>query len=254
MRKSRVRSNAFREISARGDGAVLIRADLETLGTHASELDRLRGEAVVEAENLKLELASQHELVASLETELRSKQATADLLERNVDRITDLGVSLAALDEQMNGGAAADGGDGLDIERIAAPCRVRRNARRRQGCAWSHQQRSRRRAALVVAGRDDDAMGASSNRRANQYRSGPKRGHDPARTSTIRAKKQMTLGAPVAKRHRIAEPFVSRVPPGSAHGGARSSRTPAERTDCASTPSACGAGARDGDVVSWRSN
>ena len=35
--------------------------------------------------------------------ELRAKQATADLLERNVGRITDLGASLAALDRQMDG-------------------------------------------------------------------------------------------------------------------------------------------------------
>lgn len=63
----------------------------------------------VEAESLKLELAAQQDLVASLETELRAKQATADLLERNVDRITDLGASLTALDEQMNGGASKGG-------------------------------------------------------------------------------------------------------------------------------------------------
>ena len=74
---------------------------LETLEAHASELGRLRSEAVAEAEQLKVELASQQQLVASLETELRAKQATADLLERNVGRITDLGASLAALDQRM---------------------------------------------------------------------------------------------------------------------------------------------------------
>jgi chromosome segregation ATPase len=59
-------------------------------------------------------LAVQHDLVASLTAELRAKQAAADVLERSVDRITDLGASLAALDKEMHGGdgerRAANGG------------------------------------------------------------------------------------------------------------------------------------------------
>jgi predicted nucleic acid-binding Zn-ribbon protein len=94
--------------------AVQARNELGALDAHAIELGRLRSEAVAEVESLKNELSAQQDLVASLETELRAKQATADLLERSVDRITDLGASLAALDEQMSGGG---GDDGLGIEK-----------------------------------------------------------------------------------------------------------------------------------------
>ena len=82
-----------------------LRVELDTLAEHATELGRLRGEAMAESERLKLALTAQEDLRAKLENELRAKQATADLLERSVDRITDLGASLAALDEQMNGSA-----------------------------------------------------------------------------------------------------------------------------------------------------
>jgi DNA repair exonuclease SbcCD ATPase subunit len=90
--------------------ASLARVELEKLEAHASELGRLRGEAAAEADQLKAELAAQHDVIASLEAELKSKQAAANLLERNVGRITDLGASLAALDKQMNGGTR----DGVD--------------------------------------------------------------------------------------------------------------------------------------------
>ena len=82
-----------------------LRGELDTLAEHTVELGRLRGEAVAESERLKLALTAQENLRAKLEAELRAKQATADFLERSVDRITDLGASLAALDEQMNGSA-----------------------------------------------------------------------------------------------------------------------------------------------------
>jgi predicted nucleic acid-binding Zn-ribbon protein len=81
-----------------------VRGDLARLEEHSAELGQLRSEALADCDRLKAELAAQQELVASLETELRAKQATADLLERNVGRITDLGASLAALDREMDGG------------------------------------------------------------------------------------------------------------------------------------------------------
>ena len=77
---------------------------LATLEAHASELRKVRADALTEAAQLKRDLAAEQELVASLTTELRAKQAAADLLERNVGRITDLGASLAALDKEMNSG------------------------------------------------------------------------------------------------------------------------------------------------------
>jgi chromosome segregation ATPase len=88
--------------------AAKMRAALEKVEAHAAELVMLRGEALTEAEHLKAELAAQQGLVASLEAELKSKQATEDLLERSVERITNLGASLAALDKQMGAGAEDD--------------------------------------------------------------------------------------------------------------------------------------------------
>jgi chromosome segregation ATPase len=82
--------------------ATRTRAELDALGAHAAELGRLREAEAAETERLKTELASQHELVIKLEAEVRAKQATADLLERSVERISGLGASLAALDVHMN--------------------------------------------------------------------------------------------------------------------------------------------------------
>ncbi len=84
--------------------AARIGAELDTMSAHSIELGRLRGEAVAENHQLTLALTAQQKLVARLETEIRAKQATVDVLERSVERITDLGASLAALDQQMNGG------------------------------------------------------------------------------------------------------------------------------------------------------
>jgi chromosome segregation ATPase len=100
--KSRHIERLTHELDAANQDAEQLRADLAKLGAHASELDESRSKAAAEVDNLKLELAAQQELVTSLESELRAKQAAADLLERNVDRITDLGASLAALDDRMN--------------------------------------------------------------------------------------------------------------------------------------------------------
>ena len=101
--KSRHAERLNNDLTVTHKDAARMRAELERLEAHAGEIGQLRSEAVAEAEQLKAELAAQQELIATLETELRAKQATADLLERNVDRITDLGASLAALDKQMNG-------------------------------------------------------------------------------------------------------------------------------------------------------
>jgi chromosome segregation ATPase len=94
-----------------------IRTELDALSAHAMELGRLRGEAAGETQHLKLALAAQQKLVARLETEIRAKQATVDVLERSVERITDLGASLAALDQQMNGGGDGNVDVLLDDER-----------------------------------------------------------------------------------------------------------------------------------------
>jgi chromosome segregation ATPase len=78
------------------------RAERDALEAHTLELGKVRGEELAESEHLKRALAAQQALAVQLETELRAKQATADLLERSVERLSDLGASLAALDQQMN--------------------------------------------------------------------------------------------------------------------------------------------------------
>lgn len=99
--KSRHLERLNNDLDAVHRDAAEVRAELETLAEHAAELGKLRGAAVAEAEQLKSELAAQRDLIGSLESELRKKQATSDLLERSVDRISDLGASLAALDKEM---------------------------------------------------------------------------------------------------------------------------------------------------------
>ena len=103
--KSRHVEQLTGELRAVEKDTARLRIELDTLAEHATELGRSRGEAMAESERLKLALTAQEDLRAKLEDELRAKQATADLLERSVDRITDLGASLAALDQQMNGSA-----------------------------------------------------------------------------------------------------------------------------------------------------
>ena len=107
--KTRLSEQLERDLRSLEKEAGQVRGDLERLEEHSAELGKLRSEALAECDRLKAELAAQHDLVASLETELRAKQATADLLERNVGRITDLGASLAALDRQMDGDADQSG-------------------------------------------------------------------------------------------------------------------------------------------------
>ncbi len=107
--KSRHIERLVNELDSLRQETAKLRADLDKVEAHAAELGALRGEALTEVQHLKAELTAQQELVASLEAELRSKQATEDLLERSVGRITNLGASLAALDKQM--GAGADGDD-----------------------------------------------------------------------------------------------------------------------------------------------
>jgi hypothetical protein len=104
--KSRHIERLVNDLESVQQQAAQVRAELEKIEAHALELGRLRGEALTESEHLKIELAAQQDLVANLEVELRSKQATEDMLERNVGRITNLGASLAALDKQM--GASAE--------------------------------------------------------------------------------------------------------------------------------------------------
>ncbi|HJR70202.1 MAG TPA: FHA domain-containing protein, partial [Gammaproteobacteria bacterium] len=114
--KSRLAERLSKEQDAAQKESVRIRAELDTLSAHAVELGRLRGEALAETDQVKLALAAQQELVAKLETELRAKRVAADMLERSVSRITDLGASLAALDQHMNGS-----GDGKRHVEQAAP-------------------------------------------------------------------------------------------------------------------------------------
>jgi chromosome segregation ATPase len=99
--KTRHSDHLTKELEAVRKEAAQARAELEKIEAHAAELGRLRGAAVAESESLKAELAIQYALVKSLGAELKSKQATADLLERSVGRITNLGASLAALDKHM---------------------------------------------------------------------------------------------------------------------------------------------------------
>ena len=129
--KSRQVEQLTDELRASEKDTARLRVELDTLAVHATELGRLRGEAMAESERLKLALTAQEDLRAKLEDELRAKQATADLLERSVDRITDLGASLAALDEQMNGSA---GGHNKRARRTrpCTPLRLRRDGRRRR--------------------------------------------------------------------------------------------------------------------------
>jgi chromosome segregation ATPase len=82
-----------------------VREDLTRLEEHSAELGRLRADTIAERDGLRAELSAQQALVASLETDLRAKRATADMLERNVGRITDLGASLAALDRRLDDAA-----------------------------------------------------------------------------------------------------------------------------------------------------
>jgi chromosome segregation ATPase len=119
---------------------------VDTLEAHAVELGKQRSDALTESTQLKRELAAQQDAVARLTSELRAKQAAANLLERSVGRITDLGASLAALDKEMKKAPsesepkAADGGaaevqpidvwlDG-EAERDAAPRTVLHSGRK----------------------------------------------------------------------------------------------------------------------------
>jgi chemotaxis protein MotB len=81
--------------------AVAARAAIEKLQMQAIELENRRNEAAAEADQLRREIVARETRIATLEAELRVKQATEDLLERSVERITGIGASLAALDQQM---------------------------------------------------------------------------------------------------------------------------------------------------------
>jgi chromosome segregation ATPase len=101
--KTHLAGELARDLNVLEQDAAQLRDQFARLEEHSAELGRLRSEALMESEQLKRDLAAQQQLVATLETQLRAKQQTADLLERNVSRITDLGASLAALDRQMDG-------------------------------------------------------------------------------------------------------------------------------------------------------
>jgi chromosome segregation ATPase len=101
--KARLADKLRNDLRALEGEAADVRGDLARLEEHSAELGRLREETLAERDRLKSELATQQQRAEVLETQLRAKQATADLLERNVGRITDLGASLAALDRQMEG-------------------------------------------------------------------------------------------------------------------------------------------------------
>lgn len=86
-----------------------LNSDIEKVDARAAEAAKLRADAAAEVEQLKRELTAQREAMTHLETELRAKKATADLLERSVGRITNLGASLAALEQRMDSDAEAAG-------------------------------------------------------------------------------------------------------------------------------------------------
>jgi len=87
------------------------RAKLES---RSAEIERTRAEALAEAAQLAKQLAAAQAAVTTLESEVRAQRVTADLLERNVGRITDLGASLAALDREMDGSSSEDGAASSD--------------------------------------------------------------------------------------------------------------------------------------------
>lgn len=95
------------EVETSRSASEALHGQLSQVEERRDELERLRNEATGEAEELRSELAAQQELIQSLEAELKAKQATVDLLERNVQRITRLGASLSALDRQMAAGPSA---------------------------------------------------------------------------------------------------------------------------------------------------
>ena len=70
----------------------------ERAATHEIKL----AEATAEAENLRRELEARAEVVVRLEFGLSARQQALDLLERNVQRLDQLGASLAGLDNKFS--------------------------------------------------------------------------------------------------------------------------------------------------------
>ena len=101
--KGRLADRLAHDLHSLEKGGAVLRSEIARIEEHSAELKQVRDETIAESDRVKTELAAQRDLVASLEKELRAKQATEDLLERNVGRITDLGASMAALDRQMAG-------------------------------------------------------------------------------------------------------------------------------------------------------
>ncbi len=82
--------------------------ELRRAGQRAAELDAVHSAALSESADLQSKLAAQRELVSNFEQELRAKHAALDVLQRNVQRISDLRASVAALDRRIGTEPATD--------------------------------------------------------------------------------------------------------------------------------------------------
>jgi chromosome segregation ATPase len=105
--KARLVDSLAADVRALQSDIAAARADSARSAERAAEAARLHDEALEETKRLKAEAVVQRESIARLEADLGKKQAAADLLERNVGRITDLKASMAALDLRLDEKAGA---------------------------------------------------------------------------------------------------------------------------------------------------
>lgn len=87
-------------VSLREERAEL-RVSLENATARLSELETRREDLETENRDLQAEIGEQMDRVLGLENELEDSRRTADMLDRNVRQINDLGASLEALDRQL---------------------------------------------------------------------------------------------------------------------------------------------------------
>ncbi|HEX6997569.1 MAG TPA: FHA domain-containing protein [Gammaproteobacteria bacterium] len=178
-----------------------LEARLAQTEVRVAELERLRESAEGKADRLRTELAAQQELVASLERDLKTKQAAVDLLERNVQRITDLGASLAQLDRRFDAGKADIDAELMDFgttlaseDRAEAPAEAVELLPPEALMDGADEEEEE--AAPVVHARTDRKLVATINGETIDY---------PL------DKAQMTIGRSRASDIRIASHYVSRI-------------------------------------------
>jgi chromosome segregation ATPase len=93
-----------------------LRGELEAMEQRVAMLEPERETAMKEIEELLAELAEQQAVVSSLEQDLSGKQEMVDQLERNVQRLNELGESVAAVDREISTAAAAQDSKPPEIE------------------------------------------------------------------------------------------------------------------------------------------